>query len=232
MAINFEKEHKSRVDLVKKEISNVGLSNQKAQIVVVVDISGSMDYILRDGTVQNAFDRILPLALQFDDDGKIDVWLFHDKAFNHKTPFTLRNRDSFVQREIVSKYDLGGTSYSPIITELSSKYKSAGKAGFFSKSDPAYIVFLTDGDCGDYQPSENAIKKASSSGIFWQFIGIGNSSFSFLEKLDTMSGRTVDNANFFHVNDLNYISDQELYKRMLNEFPTWLKEAKNKNIIK
>ncbi len=233
MSIDFDKKNKTRIDLIKKEVSAVGLNSQKSQVALALDISGSMSGMLSSGIIQEAFDRILPLALQFDDDGKIDIWLFHDKSFNHGKPFTLKNRESFVQKEIVAKYQLGGTSYAPVINDISSKYKSSGKSGFFSKSDPAYIIFITDGDCGDHSAAEKAIINASSKGIFWQFIGVGGSSdgFSFLNKIDNMSGRTVDNANFFHINDLNRISDEELYKRMLNEFPSWLKEAKNKKII-
>jgi len=48
---------------------------------------------------------------------------------------------------------------------------------------------------------------------------------------DTMDGRFIDNANFFQLNDLNKISDEELYDRLLAEFPTWLREAKIKRII-
>lgn len=233
MSIDFTKKHNERIDLAKKEVSNAGLSNQKAQIVVALDISGSMSEMLSNGTIQEAFDRLLPLGLQFDDDGKIDVWLFHDKSFNHKTEFTLKNRENFIQREILSKYQLGGTSYAPIINDISIKYKSAGKSGFFSKSDPVYVIFITDGDCSDHSQSESAIKNASSKGIFWQFIGVSGSpyGFDFLNKIDNMAGRTVDNANFFHINDLNRIDDKELYNRMLNEFPSWLTEAKNKRII-
>jgi len=72
--------------------------------------------------------------------------------------------------------------------------------------------------------------EASKYPIFWQFVGIGKSSFDFLEKLDNLKGRVVDNANFFAVNDINAITDQELYQRMLTEFPLWLKAAKEKGI--
>ena len=67
--------------------------------------------------------------------------------------------------------------------------------------------------------------------IFWQFVGIGGSSYGILECLDTMSGRTVDNCNFFSLDDIKKISDAELYDRLLNEFPDWLRAAKAKGII-
>jgi hypothetical protein len=117
----------------------------------------------------------------------------------------------------------GGTSYAGVINRIVKKYaKTSG--------DPAYILFVTDGDNSDKKPAENAVIEASKYPIFWQFVGIGKGEFQFLEKLDTLKGRIVDNANFFAVNDINEITDQELYQRMLAEFPLWLKAAKEKGI--
>ena len=41
-----------------------------------------------------------------------------------------------------------------------------------------------------------------------------------------------NNANFFHVNDIASISDDELYNRLLDEFPSWLKEARRNDILR
>lgn len=63
-------------------------------------------------------------------------------------------------------------------------------------------------------------------------MGVGGSNYSILEKLDNMDGRVVDNANFFAIDDFDRVPDDELYERLLNEFPTWLKEARAKKIIR
>ncbi|KJS86179.1 VWA domain-containing protein [Desulfosporosinus sp. BICA1-9] len=55
--------------------------------------------------------------------------------------------------------------------------------------------------------------------LFWQFVGIGRENYGILEKLDTMESRVVDNANFFAIDDIDRISDEQLYERLLNEFP-------------
>jgi hypothetical protein len=75
------------------------------------------------------------------------------------------------------------------------------------------------------------MREASKQGIFWQFVGIGKEKFNFLQKLDDLTERFIDNADFFKLNDFNSISDEELYDRILTEFPTWLKEAREKGII-
>ncbi len=43
-----------------------------------------------------------------------------------------------------------------------------------------------------------------------------------------MEGRYVDNANFFHTENIDKISDDQLYDKLLNEFPEWIKEAREK----
>ena len=47
-----------------------------------------------------------------------------------------------------------------------------------------------------------------------------------MEKLSTLSGRYVDNANFFALDDFQNVDSAELYSRLLNEFPNWLNEIK------
>lgn len=75
------------------------------------------------------------------------------------------------------------------------------------------------------------LKKSARIVLFWQFVGIGDSNFDTLKKLDEMEGRFIDNANFFHIQDIEAISDEEIYNLLLNEFPEWLKEAKAKRVI-
>ncbi|MFZ3076008.1 MAG: VWA domain-containing protein [Psychrobacter glacincola] len=41
-----------------------------------------------------------------------------------------------------------------------------------------------------------------------------------------MTGRVIDNCNFFELDDLDDISEEALYENMLEEFPVWLKEAR------
>ena len=46
-----------------------------------------------------------------------------------------------------------------------------------------------------------------------------------------MTGRYVDNANFFALDDFKTVTNPELYSRLLNEFPQWLQEIKRKRMI-
>jgi hypothetical protein len=46
-----------------------------------------------------------------------------------------------------------------------------------------------------------------------------------------MRGRVLDNVNFFQVNDISNISDEELYDRLLKEFPSWIDKAYEGGIL-
>lgn len=63
--------------------------------------------------------------------------------------------------------------------------------------------------------------------MFVQFMAIGDEDdFLFLRRLDDLKGRVVDNAGFFAVPDVRALSDEELYDKVMIEFPAWLQAAR------
>ncbi len=128
---------------------------------------------------------------------------------------------------------MGGTSYAPVLKSILSNFgSSSGFAGFGKKSaDPVYLIFITDGSNDDKSASESVIREMSKKNIFVQFIGIGSDRFDFLQKLDDLGGRDIDNTDFKSVNDISNISDSDLYELLMDEFPGWMEEAKAKGLI-
>lgn len=184
--------------------------------------------------------------MQFDDNGEMELYLFQNNCVKHPKNVTEQSVDGIVNREIKGKYSWGGTQYAPAIKSILADYVPAAaneKKGFFSSvfgskanvtgntKDPVYVIFVTDGDNSDKPATEAAIKEASKYGVFFQFVGIGNAPMTFLDRLDTMEGRVVDNANFFQVNDLDKIEDKELYTRLMGELPSWITLATQKGIL-
>jgi hypothetical protein len=88
-----------------------------------------------------------------------------------------------------------------------------------------YILFISDGGVRDTRGISKIITEASRLPIFWQFVGLGGHNYGILKDLDDMTGRIVDNCSFFELDDLDDISEEALYENMLEEFPSWLKEA-------
>lgn len=240
MAIDLNKieERKESIINLKKE-AGIG-KNSKAQVVLALDFSGSMDHLYRNGTVQDTVERILPVGLAFDDNGEVDTYIFESSYNRIKEPITLNNLDGYVNNKIYNKYSMGGTNYSPVLNAIMSDFKpgkSGGFLGFGGTQEtvmeyPVYVIFITDGENFDKLETEKVIKEMSEKGFFIQFIGIGSSSFSFLENLDNLQGRKLDNANFFKVTDLKNMSDDQLYKGLMKEYPQWLIQAKDLGLVK
>lgn len=213
-----------------------GLGTQKASVVLVMDKSGSMETMFKNGTVQSLVERVLPLGLAFDDDQKVEYYIFHNEAWKHPEDISVSNLETIIP-DTIRKYGYGGTSYAPAIALILDEWVGK-KSGLFSKSrpkksfkDPVYVIYITDGQNDDKAATEAILRESSNFPIYFQFVGIGKASFAFLEKLDDLSGRTIDNAGFFQVNDLSQIGDDELYQRMLKEFPQFVTEVRQKNWI-
>ena len=233
-SVNLQKQKAIETVNLRKETLGVCLKKNKmenvqARVAVVMDKSGSMGTFYRNGFVQQVIERLLPIALKLDNDGELDMWLFSDRT-KRINSVTENDFFGYVQREILNKREndfWGGTYYAPPINDVVKKYVQEEPSNL-----PTYVIFITDGENFDKGEAERAIKNASEYNIFWQFVGIGDCDFKFLKKLDDMEGRFIDNANFFEVNDLNKMSDEELYNKLLNEYPNWEKEAKQKGLLK
>lgn len=232
------------LDLRKDAVTAIqanGLFGQQANVIAVFDRSGSMNSLYRTGQVQCAADRTLALAAEFDDDGQVDVIAFHNSAYDCGK-MDMKNHGDFIQKQIIDRLDEGGTSYAPVMRTILSRYGNppgpvvGGTFGFGGKPTlakaklPTYVLFFTDGDNDDHVATEALVRESRKHAIFWQFVGLGNAAFSFLRKLDDMKGDGIDNADFFPFNG-NATSDVELYKKLLNEFPGWVKSAKKAGIL-
>lgn len=253
MSIDLKKRaEENLIDLSKKaaiSLTKKGLTGEIARVGLALDISASMTNQYRSGSVQRVTERLLALAMNFDDNGAADVFVFGQNNYTIGE-IAKENFYDFVNREIYSKRSLeGGTNYAGVMVRIiehyfpgALTYKKSGLLGMkrelivdsskYRKQEPVYIMFVTDGNCFDSNETTEVITKASELGIFFQFVGVGNERFSYLIELDNLNGRFIDNANFFQVRDIDKMSDDELYDKLLTEFPSWIREARSKDVIR
>ncbi|WP_310499554.1 VWA domain-containing protein [Paenibacillus qinlingensis] len=201
--------------------------NVAARVGLVLDISGSMQLLYKNGTVQEVVERILAVACQFDDNATLDVWIY-DNEFSRLKAATERDFDQYVVKNIINNRDIhkfGRNNEPPVMKDVIRKYTEEEESNL-----PAFVIFINDG--GVVKAIKKVIVESSLKPLFWQFVGIGESDFEVLKQLDTMEGRIVDNANFIHIKDIASISDEELYHQLLNEFPLWLKVATDQRVIR
>ncbi len=255
------------VNLVKRagiSLEKKGLSEHQARVALCLDISGSMYKLFQDGKVQALCERVLGMAVQFDDDGACDVFTFGTGGYD-EGPLDLRNYQGWVQQLLSRRRLEGGTNYNLAMQAVRRHYFPDGGGGPRNAPRPdklpVYVMFVTDGQTTDQQGTKQQVEWSSYEPLFWQFMAIGQSSrnvtatgappmkkkkrgglgarlasmltgdFQFLEELDDMPGRFIDNADFFSVADPADISDEQLYDLMMNEYPGWLQLARSQGLL-
>lgn len=233
------------MDLSKKaqiSLEKVGLHQHTAKVALCLDISGSMSNLYRSGKIQHFVERILALATRFDDDGSIDIFLFGKNAHD-AGELTISNSRTFIS-DLLKTYPLEpSTFYAKAITLIRKHYigSSSHRKKPAPLDMPVYVMFVTDGDTFDQEQTTKQMVNASFEPIFWQFMAIDESRkglfgrvqkspFKYLEQLDTLEGRFVDNAGFFSVQNPAAVPDDELYDLLMCEYPQWVKEAKLKGL--
>lgn len=224
--LNLSKEERvEQLNLRKNEVAQLCLTKPTlngltSRVALVLDYSGSMSSLYENGTVQSVVEKVLPIAMNFDDNGTMEMWIF-ENGFRRLEDISLKNFYGYVENNIM-KYRMGGTCFAPVMEDIFNRYIKEDPANL-----PNYVIFITDGENSDKAKTNDLIKKLSKYPIFFQFIGIGNCDFRYLSNLDKMEGRYVDNANFFAVRDVDTVS----YDMLLNEYPSWLADEKVKQMI-
>lgn len=247
----IEREAPQLVSLVKKagvSLEKAGLSTHRAKVCLVLDISGSMSALYAKGLVQRFAERILALGCKFDDDGEIDVFLF-GRDVHRPQPMGLANCASYIAQALAAHPLEGDTRYGLAMEAVRRHYfpdSNGRERSVALKRDlPVYVMFVTDGSTSDKPLTEKQLRWASREPIFWQFMGIGkgrkskskllasfaDSDFPFLEKLDDLDGRLVDNADFFCVSSPDEHDDTALYDMLMAEYPGWLKLARQHGLL-
>lgn len=233
--VELEKKDHQLVNLVKKvqvSLEKKNLLTDRAKVVLCLDISGSMGTLYKSGAIDTLVQRVMAMGYRFDDDGAIDVFLFGEQV-HAWGELTVDGYRTFV-RDMRRKHPLeGGTRYGRAMEAIRSWARANNPEGL-----PVYVMFVTDGGTEDKPKTRKELIEASKEPLFWQFMAIGakgvfaQSRFEFLENLDSMTGRTVDNANAFQVADPSAPTDEEMFEMMMGEYPQWLHEAVKAGILR
>ncbi|MEF3119116.1 vWA domain-containing protein [Streptomyces chrestomyceticus] len=216
----------ARVSLEKQ-----GLATQRAAVYLVLDRSGSMRNYYKDGTVQHLAEQALGLSANLDDDGTVPV-VFFSTDVDGTADLDLTNYAGRIEELHAGLGHMGRTNYHWAINAVIEHYEKSGA------TDPAFVIFQTDGAPTSKPAAEKALCEAAKLPIFWQFVGFGDpdaKGFDFLRKLDDLAvpeRRVVDNAGFFHAGrDPRALADADLYQQLMVEFPAWLQEARTAGIL-
>ena len=214
---------KATVSLEKRQLQQL-----TAKVALVLDATGSMNRQYKQGRVQEVVNRLLPLAVSFDDDQALDCWAFGQHS-QYLGEVGLDNYEKFIDSVHGGwrKWELGSRTNNEagVMKAVTDFYKKDGL------DVPVYVLFISDGGVRDTRGITDIMIRAAKLPIFWQFVGLGGRSYGILKNLDDMTGRLLDNCSFFELDDLDDVSEEALYENMLEEFPSWLKEAREIGLI-
>jgi hypothetical protein len=220
--------------------SGIDPEANKAAVVATIDSSGSAQHLYASGEIQRVADMAFAAGLVFDDDGEVPVSFF-DSRVHDLGNIELGNCKDFIARQ---RPTWGSTDYVKalqwIIDKAGYSNVSLASGGLFRKGGlsvkakaayPTFAIFITDGEPngGTGNAIRQLLTEMSQLPIFVQFVGVGDASFSFLESLDELEGRYIDNAGFFDSKQAS--NQQEMLAGLLNEFPKYYVEARSKGLI-
>ncbi|MCX5209718.1 VWA domain-containing protein [Kitasatospora sp. NBC_00240] len=215
------------VSLVKAagvSLQKHGLHAERAAVYLVLDHSGSMRPYYRDGSVQRLAEQALGLSANLDDDGSVPL-VYFGSMVDEVGEVRIGDHQGVIDRTHRT-IRWGSTDYAAAIRHISAEYRASKQV----RQLPALVIFQTDGEPDSRRDAEQALRDASHLPIFWAFVGFGGR-VEFLELLDTLSGRAVDNASFFHAARPATVSDAELYDGITREYAQWLPAARAAGIL-
>lgn len=237
LPIDMRKRLSLRKQQVAVSLLKRGAPGASARVILVLDASGSMTSLYNRGVVARVVERMAAVAAQLDDDGQMQAWTFATNparlpdltiadlpqwlALHVRVgEFRLVSRPKTLQPGQVDMRAVGGRNEEEKVIAEVRRYVAAEPS-----QAPTLVLFFSDGGVYRSKEIERELRAAVPEPIFWQFVGLGRARFGVLERLDTLTGRLVDNVGFFAVADIEQISDADLYDRLLSEFPSWLKAA-------
>jgi stress response protein SCP2/uncharacterized protein YegL len=235
--VKLEKSGHPLVSLAKQariSLEKAGLGDlQSVELVLILDTSGSMKRLYREGIVQLTGERTLAAAALLDDDGKVPIIGFDHDAKRITPDLDLTNFQGHIQRHVAN--DLGGgTNYAPaikLVRELRDGEPWVDSGPIKTAKSPRVVLFVTDGNAQDQPRARQMIIEASREPLFFVFVGVGNEKFAFLQQLDELAGRYLDNASTMFITDMERLTEQELYALLTKELPGWLRLAREFGLL-
>lgn len=212
-----------RKEKVAISLEKRGAVGVTARVVLVLDASGSMSQLYSDGVVAGVAERMAAVAAQLDDDGEMQVWKFASRSLR-MPDLRVGELPTWIGR--LDRTKVGILNDEPLVIRDVLDFVRAEPVGV-----PTLVLFFSDGGIDKDKEISRLLRKAAGLPVFWQFVGIGNAGFGVLERLDTMTGRVVDNCGFCAVPAVEQLSDDQLYDLLLGEFPDWLRAARAAGIL-
>ena len=226
MGLSLEKKSELvRLNLEKRQVP----TGIKIAVKQVIDVSGSIKHYFNDGTMQELTDRLLPVAMRFDDNQSLETYAFGSDIAK-LDDVVVSDFGNYIDRKFLRQVPNSvlwtGTKYAKALQMVYDDINPKRTFGsFFGKKPeikPSFVEFITDGDTqGDEYETERVLEKLGNFKCYVQLIGVGRgSSFRFLRDMADQFGH----VGFVTFPDLDRVSDEDMYAQLLGEeLCSWIK---------
>jgi hypothetical protein len=211
-----------RADKAGIALSKRGLAGIRAQAVLVLDHSGSMNADYATGKVQTLVERVLGFALQIDVDGTVPVIPF-DSYVRPTVEVTVDNYSGVVNNQIWRRGQMGTTDLAAalvVVRELAQ-----------TTDEPIFCAVVTDGDPDSQTATTKIVCELAGYPVFLKFLAIRN--VPYLDQLDNMGAdqRLLDNVDTKAFNEPSSVSDMEFADAMADEWDSWVAAATKAGVL-
>ena len=229
-----KKQELVRIQLAKNNIPEGLIMQVKMQL----DVSSSFQGAFRSGEINELVNRLIPLAMRFDDNGSLEAYAFGSSAVK-VSDITAADFDSYVNNKFLKDAQRilwSGTAYAKALKMLQDDIKPspvAAAKSFLGKlfstkkaeaaaptSDvPNFVMFITDGDTFDEPETERLLGEFANSKTFIQMIGVGYG-FEFLGRMK----EKFPHVGFVNFTNIAGTSDEAMYEKLLDaKLCNWIK---------
>ncbi|HEX8009671.1 MAG TPA: VWA domain-containing protein [Casimicrobiaceae bacterium] len=234
---------------LRLSLDKVGVATQiKAELVFIIDVSGSFEHEHEEGTTSLLLQRLVPYGMVLDPDGKMDVFTFSGGARNahYVGTVTPEDSDNYLVRNVCGRVPGwgDGTTYSYVLEKALRHLgwmPQEQQGGFFSRffGRPAeqtpvqkkrsIIIFVTDGenDKSDEARTMRVLEDSQRRGdqVYFLFLGTCDEHVNF-EFLQTIARQFKNTGAIIERDVEGFVkeSDEAINARLLRpELIEWLK---------
>jgi hypothetical protein len=195
------------VSLVKS-----GLDGRTFRVVLAIDCSGSTKKLFRSGVMQRSLERMVVIADLLDDNGEMEVWFFGDFPVR-SAPVRVSDAPDYLERQAADKKRAEGGNFEPRVMKEILDWAAAEPS-----PHPTLVLFWSDGGVHAEKQITELLVRSSNRPVYWMFLGLGVADYGVLARLDNVRGGVVDNAGFLPIDDIDLLSDDDLYGQIFGSF--------------
>jgi len=220
-AVDLRK-HAVAVSLVKS-----GLDGRTFRVVLAIDCSGSTKKLFHSGVMQRSLERMASIADLLDDNGEMEVWFFGDFAVR-SAPVRADTAPGYLDRQAADKKRAEGGNFEPRVMKEILDWSAAEPS-----PHPTLVLFWSDGGVHAERQITELLVRSSNRPVYWMFLGLGRADYGVLARLDDVRGGVVDNAGFLPIDDIDALSDEDLYGQIFGTFVSrWYATAGAAGIVR